>query len=227
MAVLVQPMLEATAGGVMFGADPVEGRHDHIVVSVVTGDPARLVDGSAQGVRYQLSRYGRLLRTDPDTPRGTGPLDRRRTARPVGLARRAEWVYGGPQDVEFGFDGAGRLWLFQARPITAMAARPPRGARLLGPGPVAETLPGVLQPLEEDLWLAPMNQGLTLALDIAGAVPRHKLRRLPVARTVGPPGLEQVCYVLHVDKHHDKQLPSLVSDISRVLDAPRRTASYL
>lgn len=44
---------------------------------------------------------------------------------------------------------------------------------------------------------------------------------------VGPPSLEQVYYVLHVDKHHDKQPPSLVSDISRVLDAPRRIASYL
>jgi len=65
-----------------------------------------------------------------------------------------------------------------------MAARPPRGARLLGPGPVAETLPNVLQPLEEDLWLVPMNQGLTLALDIAGAAPRRKLRRLPVATVV-------------------------------------------
>ncbi|SEG92872.1 pyruvate, water dikinase [Actinacidiphila yanglinensis] len=184
MAVLVQPMLTAAAGGVMFGADPVEGRPDHILVSAVTGGPDRLVDGSTQGVRYQLTRRGRLLHTEPDRPRGTGPLGRRRLAQLVRLARRTEKIYGGPQDVEFGFDDDGRLWLFQARPITAMAARPPRGARLLGPGPVAETLPGVLQPLEEDLWLAPMNQGLTLALDIAGAAPRRKLRRLPVATAV-------------------------------------------
>ncbi|WP_329364107.1 PEP-utilizing enzyme [Streptomyces sp. NBC_00669] len=184
MAVLVQPMLRAAAGGVMFGADPVEGRYDHILVSAVTGGPDRLVDGSTQGVRYQLTRRGRLLHTEPAAPHGTGPLGRRRLAQLVRLARRTEKVYGGPQDVEFGFDDGGRLWLFQARPITAMAARPARGARLLGPGPVAETLPGVLQPLEEDLWLAPMNQGLTLALDIAGAAPRRKLRRLPVATAV-------------------------------------------
>ena len=44
---------------------------------------------------------------------------------------------------------------------------------------------------------------------------------------VGPPSLEQVYYVLHADRHHDRQPPSLVSDISRVLDAPRRIASYL
>jgi pyruvate,water dikinase len=187
MAVLVQPMVECAAGGVMFGADPVEGRHDRIVVSAVAGGPDRLVDGSTQGVRYQLTRRGRLLGREPRAPhpRRGDPLSRRRLARLVRLAHRTERVYGGPQDVEFGFDADGRLWLFQARPVTAMAARPPRAARLLGPGPVAETLPGVLQPLEEDLWVAPMARGLALALDIAGAAPRRKLRRLPVATTVG------------------------------------------
>ncbi|MEK8170958.1 PEP/pyruvate-binding domain-containing protein [Streptomyces sp. M19] len=87
------------------------------------------------------------------------------------LARRAEQIFGGPQDIEFGFDADGRLWLFQSRPITAMAARPPRGARLLGPGPVAETLPDALQPLEEDLWVVPMARGLTTALDIGASAP--------------------------------------------------------
>lgn len=211
MAVLVQPMLRASSGGVMFGADPVEGRYDRVLISAVPGGPDRLVDGSTQGVRYQLTRRGRLLRTEP-TPSGQGfgsrllarllpgrerqpgvrpaaardqqPLRRRQLVRLVRLARRAERVYGGPQDIEFGFGADGRLWLFQARPITAMSARPPRGARLLGPGPVSETLPGVLQPLEEDLWLAPMAHGLTLALDIAGAASRRRLRKLPVARTV-------------------------------------------
>ena len=57
-----------------------------------------------------------------------------------------------------------------------MAARPPRGARLLGPGPVAETLPGRLTPLEEVLWVAPMARGLAAALDIGGSAPRRLLR---------------------------------------------------
>ncbi|MEU8675409.1 PEP/pyruvate-binding domain-containing protein [Streptomyces sp. NPDC048560] len=184
MAVLVQPMLEARAGGVMFGADPVEGRFDRILVSAVRGGPDQLVSGRTEGVRYQLTRYGHLLHTEPAVPRRSRPLGRRALAQLVRLAGRTERVYGSPQDVEFAFDSGGKLWLFQSRPITAMAGRPPRGARLLGPGPVAETLPHVLQPLEEDLWLAPMNQGLTLALDITGAAPRRTLRRLPVATSV-------------------------------------------
>ncbi|MFH8369533.1 PEP/pyruvate-binding domain-containing protein [Streptomyces sp. NPDC018031] len=185
MAVLVQPMLRAVTGGVMFGADPVEGREDRVLISAVRGGPDQLVNGSTQGVRYQLTRHGRLLRTEPAEPRSARLLGRSETTRLVRMARKTQRVFGGPQDVEFGFDADGRLWLFQSRPITAMAARPPRGTRLLGPGPVAETFPGVLQPLEEDLWLAPMSHGLTLALDIAGAAPRRKLRTLPVVTTVG------------------------------------------
>ncbi|WP_405655699.1 PEP/pyruvate-binding domain-containing protein [Streptomyces sp. RK9] len=184
MAVLVQPMVRAVVGGVMFGADPLTGRHDRVLVSAVPGGPDRLVDGSADGVRYHLTRHARLVRTEPAEPRGARLLDRGRLRRLVRLARLAQREFGGPQDIEFGFDADDRLWLFQTRPITAMPTAPPRGARLLGPGPVAETFPGVVQPLEEDLWLAPMSYGLTLALDLTGSAPRGQLRRLPVVTTV-------------------------------------------
>ncbi|MFI8007004.1 PEP/pyruvate-binding domain-containing protein [Streptomyces sp. NPDC086010] len=185
MAVLVQPMLTSAVGGVMFGADPVEGRTDRILVSAVRGGPDQLVDGSTPGVRYQLTRLARPVGGDPAGRRGDRLLTRARRHQLVNLAKSTERVFGGPQDMEFGFDGEERLWLFQSRPITAMTPRPPRGARLFGAGPVAETLPGVLQPLEEDLWAVPMGHGLTVALDIAGAAPRRRLRRLPVVTTVG------------------------------------------
>ncbi|MFJ6081894.1 PEP/pyruvate-binding domain-containing protein [Streptomyces sp. NPDC092369] len=201
MAVLVQPMLAARVGGVMFGADPVEGRADRMLVSAVRGGPDSLVSGEQAGTNYWLSRRGRLLRTEPPTADALlTPAELRQLAR---LARRARQVFGGPQDIEFGFAGRGsesgagsrnrgvdgeraeRLWLFQSRPITAMAVRAPRGARLLGPGPVAETLPEQLQPLEQDLWVTPMTRGLTAALDITGSAPRRLLRSVPVVTTVG------------------------------------------
>ncbi|MEV0169840.1 PEP/pyruvate-binding domain-containing protein [Streptomyces sp. NPDC050803] len=183
MAVLVQPMLRATVGGVMFGADPVEGRADRMLVSAVRGGPDSLVSGEQAGTNYWLSGRGRVLRTEPEEAGSLlGRAELRRLSR---LARQARQVFGGPQDIEFGFDADGRLWLFQSRPITAMAARPVRGARLLGPGPVAETLPDQLQPLEEDLWVAPMARGLAAALDIGGTAPRRLLRSVPVVTTVG------------------------------------------
>ncbi|MFI1352066.1 PEP/pyruvate-binding domain-containing protein [Streptomyces sp. NPDC020898] len=183
MAVLVQPMLTARVGGVMFGADPVEGRADRMLVSAVRGGPDSLVSGEQAGTNYWLSLRGRMLRTEPaDAEPLLGAFELRRLAR---LARRAREVFDGPQDIEFGFDDHGQLWLFQSRPITAMAARPPRGARLLGPGPVAETLPDQLEPLEEDLWVAPMARGLAAALDIGGTAPRRRLREAPVVTAVG------------------------------------------
>ncbi|WP_330291818.1 PEP/pyruvate-binding domain-containing protein [Streptomyces sp. NBC_00576] len=183
MAVLVQPMLTARVGGVVFGADPVEGRADRMLVSAVRGGPDSLVSGEQAGTNYWLSLRGRMLRTEPaDAEPLLGAFELRRLAR---LARRAREVFDGPQDIEFGFDDHGQLWLFQSRPITAMAARPPHGARLLGPGPVAETLPDQLEPLEEDLWVAPMARGLAAALDIGGMAPRHRLRALPVVTAVG------------------------------------------
>ncbi|MFJ8060202.1 PEP/pyruvate-binding domain-containing protein [Streptomyces sp. NPDC096142] len=186
MAVLVQPMLRARVGGVLFGADPVEGRTDRMLVSAVRGGPDRLVGGEQAGTTYWLSRRGRLLRTGEPTAEAV--LTRSELRQLARLARRARQVFGGPQDIEFGFTegevGSGRLWLFQSRPITAMAVRPTRGTRLLGPGPVAETLPDQLQPLEEDLWVTPMARGLTAALDIAGSAPRRLLRTVPVVTTV-------------------------------------------
>ncbi|WP_331771749.1 hypothetical protein OG948_50110 (plasmid) [Embleya sp. NBC_00888] len=184
MAVLVQRMSYPVAGGVMFGADPVEGREDHILISAVPGSPARLVDGRSDGVHYRLTRRGRRLPTRPAEPPGRHVLGRRRLHRLVVLAGQTRRLFGAPQDMEFGFDADDRLWLFQSRPITAMSARPARGARLLGPGPVAETLPDVLQPLEEDLWVAPMAHGLAVALDVTGTAPRRRPRTVPVVRTV-------------------------------------------
>lgn len=184
MAVLVQPMLASDVGGVMFSADPIEGRTDRILVSAVRGGPDQLVDGTTQGVRYQLTKRGRLVRAEPAERRETRLLPHRRITRLAALAGKTEQVFGGPQDVEFGFDTENRLWLFQARPITAMAKRPARSTRLLGPGPVAETFPAVLQPLEEDLWVTPMAHGLSLALDIAGTTSRSSLRKVPVVSTV-------------------------------------------
>ncbi|GAA0588308.1 PEP/pyruvate-binding domain-containing protein [Streptomyces crystallinus] len=184
MAVLVQPMLDARVGGVLFGADPVEGRLDRMLVSAVRGGPDALVSGEQDGTSYHLTRSGRRLRPTPPHPAGEHLLTRTELHRLARLARQVEKLFGGPQDMEFSFDAAGRLWLFQARPITAMTARPARGARLLGPGPVAETLPGTLQPLEEDLWVAPMARGLGAALDIGGSAPRRLLRTHPVVTTV-------------------------------------------
>jgi phosphohistidine swiveling domain-containing protein len=179
MAVLVQPELDPAAAGVLFGVDPVGGRADRLLVAAVAGSPEPLVAGRVTGTRYVLSRGGRRLDAD-----GEGPLGRRQLRSLARLAARARAVFGGPQDIEWAVDRAGRWWLLQSRPVTATAARPARGSRLLGPGPLAETFPQPLGPLEADLWVAPLHDGICEALGLLGVASRRRLGRWPVVQTV-------------------------------------------
>ena len=177
MAVLLQPMLDAAIGGVLFGVDPVGGRTDRLLVEWVKGGPAPLVGGLVSGSRLVLSRHGRIIERDR-----VRSLDLRSRHDLAGLARAAEAAFGAPQDIEWAVDGRGHLWLLQSRPVTA-ASRQGSGPTF-GPGPVAETFPAALAPLEEDLWVEPLRSGIRAALEIAGGLPRRALRRSPIVVSV-------------------------------------------
>jgi rifampicin phosphotransferase len=178
VAVLVQPQQECRISGVLFGVDPVTGAH-RPRVTVVEGSPERLVGGEQAGLDLTLPpfgglrRDGRRVREAYGVPAGKLGRALRR------LAADAEAIYGGPQDIEWGWTPEGRLVLFQARPVTRVAAAVARRAPVLGAGPVAETLPEPLWPLEEDLWVRPLDLGLTAALRTVGRRPPT-----PVIRSV-------------------------------------------
>jgi pyruvate,water dikinase len=183
MAVLVQPQVYPRFGGVMFGVDPVTGRNEHVVVEVVPSGPDALVGGTTMADHYVLTRRGRI---ESATLTGGAPrLESGRRRELAGMARRAERVFGRPQDIEWLVDHD-RLYLLQSRPVTAIAAADDhRRSVLLGPGPLAETFPSPLRPLEVDLWIPPLRDGITRALRTTGAVSRGALERSPVATTVG------------------------------------------
>jgi pyruvate,water dikinase len=193
MAVLVQPWLDAEAGGVAFGRDPVTGSDD-IVVSAVSGGPHTLVSGDEQGTSLRLTRHGRVQRSTDAHPPAPGPVEppalgRRARHQLARIVRRLGRAFGGPQDVEWAIDRTHRLWLLQNRPITT-AATPPSGP-VLGPGPIAETFPEQLSPLEEDLWLDPLRDGLSEALSLSGTRRRGDIERSPVIVSVaGRPAVD-------------------------------------
>lgn len=181
MAVLVQPQLDAAAGGVLFGIDPVTGDRDRVVVEVVPGGPEDLVGGRTSASRMILTRRGGIVEAD-DGSRRLLPRSRRR--RLVDVAARVESIFGAPQDVEWAFDDADRLWVFQSRPVTTSGAAAAATGPILGPGPVAETFPCPLGRLERDLWVEPLRVAIVEALDVIGAVPRRAVTRSPVLVTV-------------------------------------------
>ena len=132
MAVLVQPFLQPAWGGVLFGADPVTGRTDRLVVAAVPGGPDRLVSGHVDGAQLTLSPRGRLRDASADAP---AALRSRRMLRPLArLASQARLTFGAPQDIEWAIEANGSLVLLQSRPITASGRRSGRNWAGLRPG---------------------------------------------------------------------------------------------
>jgi phosphohistidine swiveling domain-containing protein len=182
MAVLVQPHLDAVAGGVLFGADPVTGERNRFVLAAVEGGPDRLVSGAATGTHVTLSRRGRVLGVEGQR---VAAIDRRTCKRLAAMARHAGATFGGPQDIEWAVDADGALWLLQSRPVTTLGPGAGVTGPVLGPGPVAETFPDPLTMLEQDLWLEPLRAGIVHAVDLTGAVSRRRLSTSPVVVAVG------------------------------------------
>jgi rifampicin phosphotransferase len=165
LAVLVQPMLDARVGGVLFGADPVHARTDRFVVAAIPSGPDALVSGAEHGARYTITPRGHVVESEAPLPQ----VGRRELRELAALARSLNRLFGRPQDIEWAIDTTGALRLLQSRPITTVA-RAPRRARgpILGPGPVAETFPDRLSVLESQLWVRPLDEGVREAMVIAG-----------------------------------------------------------
>ncbi len=191
MAVLVQPELKPALGGVLFGVDPVTGQEDRIVIEAVRGSPEALVSGTAAAQRIVCGPRGRVHSIDgrgPMAARRAGRaslLRRRQIRRLAALAQRTAEVFGAAQDIEWALDDQGSLWLLQSRPVTAVAEPDSATGPVLGPGPIAETFPLPLRPLELDLWLAPMRDGIAAALRRTHLSTAAELDASPVLTTVG------------------------------------------
>ncbi len=116
MAVVVQRLVEARAAGVVFTCDPASGDRSRIVVEAVLGLGDRLVGGAETGERWTVLRGGDVAQR----PASPAALDDREAAEVARLALAAEDAFGMPVDVEFAVDREGRIWLLQARPISAV-----------------------------------------------------------------------------------------------------------
>lgn len=145
-AALVQRMANARAAGVCFTADPVTGRRARYVVSAVAGLGDRLVSGEVDGETYALdARTGAVL----DAPPGERVLDDADLAKLRDLAARVETARGGPQDIEWAFEGE-TLYLLQSRPITTALAEAPiadETRTIFDNSNIVESYPGLVSPL--------------------------------------------------------------------------------
>ncbi|WP_029145184.1 PEP/pyruvate-binding domain-containing protein [Microbacterium luticocti] len=125
IAVVVQRMVDADVAGVMFTADPASGARDRIVVDAGQGLGEAVVSGEVTPDHYELDDRGHRLSLQL-RPDGTAPLlDAADLAALAEQARAIAGHFGRPQDIEWAI-AQGRVWILQARPMTALPPPPQR-----------------------------------------------------------------------------------------------------
>ncbi len=125
----VQAMVDPVAAGVGFTAHPVTGDRDTTIVTAVAGLGDPLVSGETTGEEWTVTRGGVASKTRSG-PSGGAVLTAEHATAVAALARAVADRCGQPQGVEWAIDDDNRLWLLQARPMTAL------------PDPVSWTPPG-------------------------------------------------------------------------------------
>ncbi|HEY7719932.1 MAG TPA: phosphoenolpyruvate synthase [Pedococcus sp.] len=146
IAVVVQQMVDSTASGVMFTADPATGDRGSIVVEAAFGLGEVVVGGQVEPDTYLLSKDGpRVVHTHiglkaqkivrgpdghdlrvavPLEEQAQRVLDDEALLLLARMAATIEGHYGAPQDVEFAWED-GRAWVVQSRPITTLGDEVP------------------------------------------------------------------------------------------------------
>ncbi len=142
MAVVVQRMAQPDKSGVLFTIDPVNGRHDHMVIEAIYGLGEGIVSGQITPNHYVVNRdTGELVREHvmpqsvavvrdysadgtvlvelPPEKASARVLSNRELAELRDIGLKLERFFGAPQDVEWCIEN-GRLVLLQSRPITTL-----------------------------------------------------------------------------------------------------------
>ena len=199
LAVVVQEMVESESAGVIFTANPANGRRNEAAISAAWGLGESVVSGSVTPDSVVVEKAtGRIIsRETADkevmtvyTQDGTEerPVPEARRRQPVHddemaaeMARygaRIEQLYGTPQDIEWALSD-GELFILQARPITALPdpmADPPTDWSVPDPkamyvrASIVEQMPDPLSPLFADLADGSVTRSLrTLMNELLGS----------------------------------------------------------
>ncbi len=175
-AIIVQRMIDAKAAGVAFSADPVSGRRDVVVISAIDGLAEQLVSGEADGEDWVIDADG-VPESAPDAPAHLTVTEARSIA---ALARKAEALFGSPQDIEWAIDAQG-LHILQARPITTALRPAPledQTLTIFDNSNIVESYPGIVSPLTYSFALHVYSQVYRAFVRLLG-VSRHTVALNP------------------------------------------------
>lgn len=180
LAVVVQKLVFSDAAGVLFTANPVNGKRSEMVINAAWGLGEAVVSGlvtpdtavveKAAGKILSLEvadKQVMTVRTDggtEETPvheplRKKPALTKKQITELARLGQRIEEYYGVPMDVEWALEGE-KLYIVQARPITMLPPewKLPEKRVCYTKGSLAEHLPSPVSPLFATLGLEYVNQ---------------------------------------------------------------------
>ena len=208
LAVVVQRMVDATASGVLFTANPVTGRRgeavidanaglgesvvsgainpDHFVVDTTTGSITQRQPGDKEFSVWSKPGGGTEVRPGNNDLSLTDDQLRELAAR----GREVEAHYQAPQDIEWALDSGGTLWLTQSRPVTTLFPLPSKIADGLRVYLSINLAQGVYRPL------TPM--GTSIMRLGAGALASN-VGFPPQTPTSGPPAFREADGWLFID----------------------------
>lgn len=194
LAVVIQEMVDADSAGVLFTANPTNGRQEQAVIAAAWGLGESVVGGTVDTDALVVNKADSTVvsRSTADKAVMTGyaakgtveaevPSDRRRqpvlddqaAAELTRLGVRIEKHFGAPQDIEWARAG-GSFFVLQSRPITAMPppeADPPDdwsvpdATAMYARASIVEQLPDPLTPLFADLVEASVTRSLQALFD--------------------------------------------------------------
>ena len=188
LAVVVQRLVPADAAGVMFTANPTNGRTEETVINAAWGLGEAVVSGAvdadivvvAGGRVLSRATADKAIRIDPvpsqagtrtsrtpEPQRRASVLDDTAALRLAGIGAAIAAHFRGPQDIEWVLAG-GEFSIVQSRPITALPDRtgpvpadwPVPGKGLYFRASITEQLPDPLTPLFAELMETAVPSGL-------------------------------------------------------------------
>lgn len=142
--VVVQKMIDAEKSGILFTANPVNGRRDQMLLNASWGLGEAIVGGevtpdqwildknsqtvieeriACKEVMTVLKGRGITLEKVPDNQQEQLTLDSEEVSRLQALGKQVEAYFGSPQDIEWSCK-AGQVFLVQTRPITSLYPLP-------------------------------------------------------------------------------------------------------
>jgi phosphoenolpyruvate synthase/pyruvate phosphate dikinase len=144
LAVIIQVQVFSMKSGVLFTVHPLEPRSDTACIEANFGTGDSVAGGLATpdtltisrsdgevveahiGTKHRMtsvsSEKGTAVVEVEDSKTTTAVLTDAEARELLRLGLRIEQLLGGPQDIEWAYDAAGRLWILQARPITALSS---------------------------------------------------------------------------------------------------------